>query len=461
MSDLQGNLLFPSVKRHYRVSELNSEIANLLAVEFGDIWVEGEISDVKLSRLGHYYFALKEESSVLQCVCFRGAARVLRIKPESGLSVVARGRVDVYAPRGQYQFVVEAMELRGQGALQLAFEQLKRKLEAEGLFDAARKRPLPALPRRIGIVTSPTGAAIQDMISVLSRRFPGIHIRVYPSMVQGEEAPGQLAEGLRYFSENPWADLVIVGRGGGSLEDLWAFNTEEVARAIAACRVPVISAVGHETDFSIADFVADLRAPTPSVAAELAVPRKADLLETVAKLNTMLERTLSLVILQKARRLQAVGADRAFSTLHRRLHAAAQRLDDMDFRLRDAIRMRCANAGREFEKVYGRLARLDLRVRLAGSRQMLGDLRQRLMQASDSALRGRRSQLMVLSAQLEGLSPLAILDRGYSLVYREDGKLVSHAQTLSLGEAVRLRFAQGEAVAKVEEIRDSQRSSES
>lgn len=453
MSEFQASFVFQPVERRYRVSELNSEIAGLLSVEYSDIWVEGEISDAKLSRQGHFYFTLKEADSALQCVCFRGAARVLRVRPENGLAVAARGKVDVYEARGQYQFVVEAMELRGQGALQLAFEQLKRKLEAEGLFEAARKRPLPALPRRIGIVTSPAGAAIQDMLSVLGRRFPGIHVRIYPSAVQGEEAPGELAAGIRYFSENPWADLLIVGRGGGSLEDLWAFNTESVARAIAACRIPVVSAVGHETDFTIADFVADLRAPTPSAAAELVVPLKAELLEALERRRSLLEQACRLLILQKSRQLQSVGAERAHATLQRRLHGVAQRLDDTEFRMRDAVRARCAGAGRRFEQIYGRLQRLDLRVRLGRMRETLQQLDQRLSQAAAGMLRPRMSRVMVLRAQLEGLSPLAILERGYALVHQADGALVRNASALASGDSLRLRFARGEADARVEEVR--------
>ncbi len=258
-------------RRIFTVSELNAAIRAVLDSEFQDVWVAGEISGLKLAPSGHYYFTLKEREAQVRCVAFRSAHRYWKFKPRDGLAVLARGRIDVYEARGEYQLLVETMEPQGLGALQLAFEQLKKKLAAEGLFEAARKRPLPRFPRRIGIVTSPRGAAIADLVEILTRRSPGLHIRLFPALVQGEGSVEEVCRGIQYFSRTAWPDLVIVGRGGGSLEDLWTFNEEAVARAIAACSVPVVSAVGHETDVTIADFVADLRAPTPSAAAELVV----------------------------------------------------------------------------------------------------------------------------------------------------------------------------------------------
>ncbi|MCW5965418.1 MAG: exodeoxyribonuclease VII large subunit [Bryobacterales bacterium] len=450
MSEFQPSFLFQPVERRYRVRELNREIADLLSVEFSDIWVEGEISDVKLSRPGHYYFALKDEDSVLNCVCFRNAARLLRFRPEEGLSVAARGRVDVYEVRGQYQFIVEALELRGQGALQLAFDQLKKKLESEGLFRPERKRPLPVLPRRIGIVTSPAGAALQDLLSVLERRFPGLQIRVYPTLVQGEAAPAQIATGLRFFSENPWADVVIVARGGGSLEDLWAFNTEVVARAIASSSVPVISAVGHETDFTIADFVADLRAPTPSAAAELVVPRREDLSRNLESTLAHLQRAYRLLLFGKIRKLQTLGTERAHATMQRRLRAATQRVDELEFRMRDAMRVHSRRAGRRFEQAHYRLMQFDLRVRMIRMRQALETDTQRLISAELDMLRTQRTRIDLLGARLHSMSPLAILNRGYSLAERNDGSLVRDSGLLQQGEAIRLRFARGAAIARIE-----------
>src|SRR6266576_4398220 len=274
-------LQFGPERRSLTVSELNAAIRGLLDREFSDIWVSGEISGTKLATSGHYYFTLKDAEAQLRCVCFKSTARFWKFKPQDGIAVLARGRIDVYEARGEYQLLVEHLEPQGLGALQLAFERLKKKLAAEGLFAAERKRPLPRFPRRIGIVTSPRGAAVADMVQILARRFPGLHIRLYPALVQGEGSVEEVVRGIEYFSRTKWPDVVIVGRGGGSLEDLWTFNEEAVARAIAACSVPVISAVGHETDVTIADFVADLRAPTPSAAAELVVPTRAALLEQV------------------------------------------------------------------------------------------------------------------------------------------------------------------------------------
>ena len=273
--------LFPQ-RRVFSVSELNAAIRGLLDQEFGDISVSGEISGLKLATSGHYYFTLKERDSTVKCVAWRSAHRYWKFRPQDGLAVLARGRIDVYEARGEYQLQVEVLEPQGLGALQLAFEQLKKKLAAEGLFAPERKRALPRFPKRIGIVTSPRGAAIADMVQILSRRFPGLHIRIFPAQVQGEGSVEEVCRAIQWFSRSGWPDLIIVGRGGGSLEDLWTFNEEAVARAIAACSVPVVSAVGHETDVTIADFVADLRAPTPSAAAELVVCTREDLLERLA-----------------------------------------------------------------------------------------------------------------------------------------------------------------------------------
>ncbi len=452
MDDRQPSFLFQPLERRYSVKELTREITDLLSVEFSDIWVEGEISDVKLSRQGHFYFSLRDHDATLPSVCFRGAARLLRFLPEDGLAVAARGRIDVYAARGQYQFIVEALEPRGLGALQLAFEQLKTKLAAEGLFAPERKRRLPGLPRRIGIVTSPTGAAIQDILQILSRRCPGLSVRVYPSLVQGEGAPEQIAAGLNWFSENPWADVVIVGRGGGSLEDLWSFNTEVVARAIARSSVPVVSAVGHETDFTIADFVADLRAPTPSAAAELVVPNRDDLLASADSLVRRLKNGQNFVLLRKRRSLESAGTQRAETLLHRRLAAGAQRLDDLDFRLRDSSRTSFLEAGKVLEAKNARLSRLDLRVKLARLHARLDERSQTLAELSGRTLAGAQHRLAMIGARLESLSPVGILSRGYALVRTPDGKLVRDSSSLAAGAPVSMRFARGGAEAVVSRV---------
>jgi len=298
-------------RRSYTVSELTTEMRTLLAGEFADIWVSGEISGTKMPPSGHYYFTLKDEAAQIRCVCYKMTARYLKFKPQDGVAVLARGRVDLYDARGDLQFMVEALEPQGHGALQFAFEQLKRKLAAEGLFEQARKRPLPAMPERIGIVTSPSGAVISDMIHILERRCPGRHIRLYPAQVQGESAAEQIASGIEYFGASGWPEVIIVARGGGSLEDLWAFNEERVVRAIAASPVPVVSAVGHETDFTIADFVADLRAPTPSVAAELVVCTRQSLVDGLSGAEARLRQAARLTLALRARRFHAVAIDPA------------------------------------------------------------------------------------------------------------------------------------------------------
>src|SRR5277367_2928719 len=306
----------------------------LLSGEFSDIWVAGEISGVKLPPSGHYYFTLKDESAQLRCVCYRMTARYLKFKPQDGIAVLVRGRVDLYDARGELQFIVEVIEPQGHGALQLAFEQLKKKLAAEGLFDPSRKRPLPKLPQRIGIVTSPAGAVVRDITEILSRRFPGLHLRIYPALVQGEGSVEAVCRGIEFFSNSGWPDVVIVARGGGSLEDLWTFNEEAVARAIAASTVPVISAVGHETDFSIADFVADLRAATPSAAAELVICPRDQIFDQLQVLDHKLLQATRYRLAMAVRALHERGVERASAVLHRNIGRWQQRVDEIDYRLR-------------------------------------------------------------------------------------------------------------------------------
>src|SRR5579862_6676929 len=296
-------------RRVWKVSELTESISELLERAFPDVWVEGEVSNCHAAQSGHIYFTLKDARSQIRCVCFRDQARMLKFRPEDGLHVTVRGSLGVYEPRGEYQIYVTVIEPVGAGALQIAFEQLKKKLQDEGLFDAARKRPLPVLPRCIGVVTSPTGAAIRDILRVLKRRFANVHVQIYPVKVQGEGAAAEVAAGLRHFNRAKFADVVIVARGGGSLEDLWAFNEEVVARAIADSKIPVISGVGHETDFTIADFVADLRAPTPTAAAELVSPHRDDLLGQVADAADALGRAMETRLAELRQRLDWVARE--------------------------------------------------------------------------------------------------------------------------------------------------------
>ncbi len=430
------------------VSELTHEIREQLQENFSGIWITGEVTECKLAGSGHWYFSLKDAGAKISCVCYRGNAFRLKVKPQDGLAVRARGSVDVYEPRGVYQFIVEAIEPEGLGALQLAFEKLKEKLNAEGLFDPERKRPLPKHPRRIGLVTSPDGAVIEDMLTVLTRRFPGLHIRLYPTAVQGAGAAEQIAAGLNYFSESKWADVVIVGRGGGSLEDLWAFNEEVVARAIADSQVPVISAVGHETDFTIADFVADLRAPTPSAAAELVIAPRQDLVDRLHADTVRLERLLRYRLSQASDRLNRQGIDKAQAVIERRLRRMGQRVDELDGLLREGLRREIGTRRQAYQRLEARLSRTDLRLRFLEAHRRLDAATARLNEITSSKLTRFEHRRAGLTGQLQHLSPLAILDRGYALV-ESDAGLVKDAAAVEVGSEVRVRLAKGRLAARV------------
>ncbi len=430
-------------RRIYTVAELTDAIKDLLEGEFSDVWVAGEISGTRQAASGHYYFTLKDADAQIQCACWRSYARTLRFKPEDGVAVLARGRIDVYPPRGQYQLIVEALEPQGLGALQLAFEQLKKKLEAEGLFAAEKKRPLPRFPQRVGIVTSPSGAAIRDLIHVLTRRWPGLHIRLYPAQVQGVGSAAAVVEGIEYFSGSGWPDVVIVGRGGGSLEDLWTFNEEAVARAIAACPVPVVSAVGHETDFTIADFVADLRAPTPSAAAELVAPDREEILRTVVSLRRKLGQALRYRLSQAWNRLHERGVERAAGLLRRRIGQSQQRADELEFRLRDAIRRRLETARRRWEESDRALRRKDLRLEMAEVQRRLQAGRAELAAAVRRRLGDARARLDPLAAALKQISPLRVLERGYAIVQDPSGNVIRRAEEAPVGSALRVRLHRG------------------
>jgi exodeoxyribonuclease VII large subunit len=445
----QFALDFLPQRRIFKVAELTRAIRDLLYREFPDIWVAGEISGVKLASSGHYYFTLKEQDSQLRCVMYRSAHRYLKFKPQDGLAVLARGHVDVFEARGEYQLQVELLEPQGHGALQLAFEQLKKKLAAEGLFDPARKRPLPRYPRRIGIVTSPRGAAIQDMLNILERRFPGLHIRLYPAQVQGEGAVEDVCRGLQYFSRSGWAEVVIAGRGGGSLEDLWTFNEEAVARAMAASKVPVISAVGHETDFTIADFVADLRAPTPSAAAELVICTRQELLDRVAGQRGKLQQALRYKLAMGARRLHQQGIERATSLLNRSIGRRLQRIDELEYRLRERMRSRIEESSRQVRAREARLRYFDIRPRLATDRRRLDAAVATLEQAMHRQFERRGRRLESLAGKVSQLSPLLILERGYAIVTCESGNILKRAEEAPAGTALRIRLAEGKLAARV------------
>jgi exodeoxyribonuclease VII large subunit len=442
-------LAWGPTRKTYTVAELNGEIRDLLGSEFNDIWVAGEISGSKTASSGHCYFTLKDHDAQLRCVCFRQTLRYLKFKPQDGVAVLARGRIDVYETRGEYQLLVEMIDPQGHGALQFAFEQLKKKLAGEGLFDAARKRPIPRLPRRIGIITSPSGAVIRDMTQILSRRFPGLHIRLYPATVQGEGSIEAVLRALEYFSNSPWAEVVILARGGGSLEDLWTFNEEAVARAIAASNVPVISAVGHETDFTIADFVADLRAPTPSAAAELVICTRDQLFDQLNVFDHKLAQSARYRLAMASRRLHEQGVERAAAVLHRGIGRLQQRVDEMEYRLRERIVTAAAARRQHLEAVITRLRSLDLRLRIAAARRRLESADTAMLQRVRLRITRAQGRLEPMIANLTQLSPLKILERGYALVTNEAGQIVKAPSDAPAGSEIGVKLAKGAIAARV------------
>jgi exodeoxyribonuclease VII large subunit len=449
----QMALAWGPLRKTYTVAELTASIRTLLGSEFADVWVSGEISGTRTVSSGHCYFTLKDRDAQLRCVCFRASLRYLKFKPKDGVAVLARGRVDVYESRGEYQFLVEALEPQGHGALQFAFEQLKKKLASEGLFEAARKRPLPPLPRRIGIVTSPSGAVIRDIVEIISRRFPGLHIRLYPAAVQGEGSIDAVVRALEYFNQSGWADVVILARGGGSLEDLWTFNEEAVARAIAASRAPVISAIGHETDFTIADFVADLRAPTPSAAAELVICTREQLLDQTAALEHKLAQLARYRLAMASRRLHQQGVERVSALLHRNVGRLQQRIDDLTYRMRERAGAGASMRRKRFESVAARLIRLDLRLRFAAARRRLETAQASLARLIHLRLARAHGRLDPVVAHLTQLSPLKILDRGYAIVANAEGRIVKEPAQAPPGSAIEVRLARGRIAAQVIEGR--------
>ena len=437
------------------VSELATRIKARLEDQFPAVWVEGEISNLRTPSSGHAYFTLKDDGAQLRCVLFRGRGRRVAFQPEDGMQVLAFGGLDVYVARGEYQLVVELLEPKGVGALQLAFEQLKRRLEAEGLFDAARKRPLPSFPRTIGIVTSPTGAAVRDMLHVIGRRFADLRILITPVRVQGEEAPGEIVRALRDLQEIAELDVVIVGRGGGSIEDLWAFNDERVARAIAACRVPVISAVGHETDFTIADFVADLRAPTPSAAAELVVQEKLQVARALVDLYENLKQAMAGRLDRERARIDSLAKRRVLTDAARALRDLHRRLDDLTARLTLGVRGSQRQVAHRLSLARNALRSLNPVARIANGTALLSQLRGRLASAAVHSVKASRHRFDAAVGQLDSLSPLAVLGRGYSLTrLLPSGAIVRNAAQTRPGDAVEILLHRGALDARVERLKE-------
>jgi exodeoxyribonuclease VII large subunit len=431
------------------VSALSARLREVLEERFPAVWVEGEISNFKLYTSGHAYFTLKDETAQLRCVLFRNRGRRIRFEPTDGLHVLAFGSVEVYAQRGEYQLVVELLEPRGLGALQLAFEQLKERLQREGLFDPARKRSLPRFPRKIGIVTSPTGAALRDMLRVIGRRFGEIHIVIAPARVQGEGAAQEVAQGVRELNALGGVDVIIVGRGGGSLEDLWAFNDEMLARTIAVSKVPVISAVGHEVDVTIADFVADLRAPTPSAAAELVVREKQAVADSVAHLGRRLTAVMRHRLARERERLETARRRRVLTDARRPLRDLERRVDDATARLRRAIAAAVRHAAHRVELAARGLRAQSPVARTAADRRRLTDLVARLDRGLGRQVDRARHRLGGSVGRLHSLSPLAVLARGYSLTRLPSGEIVRSARQVAAGDAVTVLLDQGSLACRV------------
>ncbi|MCU1384363.1 MAG: xseA [Acidobacteria bacterium] len=440
----------PRTRRVFSVTELTVGIRDLLEGEFAEIWVEGELSNCRVWNTGHLYFTLKDGASQIKGVIFRSALRYLKFKPADGLRVVARGRVSVYEPKGEYQLVCEHLEPHGLGALQLAFDQLKKRLQEEGLFDSARKRPLPSLPRKIGIVTSLDGAAIRDIIKVLRRRYANAHLVICPARVQGEDAAPEIARALRQIARVPGVDVVIVGRGGGSIEDLWAFNEEVVARAIARVPVPVISAVGHETDVTIADFVADVRAPTPSAAAELVVAAKDQFCGRIDRLHDRLRAAARARVQGLSRRVHMVDGRPAFAGFRGRVTMRGRHAAELSHALARILRAGLATRERRRLQLERQLATFDAGRRLASIRTRLVAAGGRLENAVRRRQHRAAAQLGNVAGRLDTLSPLAVLGRGYAVAWNADRTaILRDAATLTPGDTIHVTLSRGAIDAKV------------
>jgi exodeoxyribonuclease VII large subunit len=432
-------------RRVVTVSEVTAEIRSAFESGFGELWIEGEISNCRVWNTGHVYFTLKDQTAQLKAVMFRSAYRYLKFKIEDGIHVVARGRLSVYEPKGEYQLVCEHLEPHGRGALQLAFEQLKRKLQAEGLFAADRKRPVPSLPRKIGIVTSLDGAALKDILKVLGRRHPNAHIVVRPVRVQGDGAADDIGRALKAIAKVPGVDVIIVGRGGGSIEDLWAFNEESLARTIAACPVPIISAVGHEIDVTIADFVADLRAPTPSAAAEMVVTAKEEFGARIDRLQGRLTAAMRSDLQRRRNILHMLTSRRGLAGWHVRVAMQGRHVSELTHALRQSATTFIARRLREHQGRVSRLENSDVRRRLAAMRGRLGAADSRLHGMAGRVHERARARFTALTGRLETLSPLAVLARGYAVCWNEDRTaIIRQASAVTTGDRVRVTLHEGE-----------------
>jgi exodeoxyribonuclease VII large subunit len=494
MSQLQFNLM--PERRVFSVSELTGRIRDLFIRNFTDILVEGELSNCHEAASGHMYCTLKDDRAQIKCVCFKTQLRLMKFRPENGLHVTVRGSISVYETRGEYQIYIESIEPVGLGALQLAFDQLKKRLEAEGLFAAERKKPLPLLPRCIGLITSPTGAAVRDVVRILRRRFHNVHLTLYPVRVQGEGAAAEIVRAVQYFNRQQTVDVLILARGGGSLEDLWAFNEETVARAIAHSTIAVISGVGHETDFTIADFVADVRASTPSAAAELVVQTRREFDKHVAELRGALAEQMRYRILVLSRRVHEFAGRRGFRRPLDLLRQQRQRADEMTSRLAHALRANLESSRKRFTAGHLRIISFDFRQQIAGFRQRSNNftarlelgLRARMEQVRrrhaaqhlrllsfdfrgkiaglhrrlekrdhelavrcERILRVQRDRLDRLRVQLEERSPARVLERGYAIATDAAGNILRDASQVAVGDTVNLQLHRGRLTTEVKD----------
>lgn len=457
------SLFDESERRPLSVSELTAQVRGTIENRFASMWVEGEISNFRQAASGHWYFTLRDEGAQLRATCFRGVNCRIRFRPTDGLLVRVRGRMTVYEPRGEYELMVEALDPVGAGALRVAFEQLKERLAAEGLFDESLKRELPLLPRRIGVVTSPTGAAVRDIIRTIERRTRTVSVLVAPTRVQGEGAGAEIARAIKILNEHHLRalaegrrderiDAIIIGRGGGSSEDLWAFNEEEVARAIRASVVPVISAVGHETDFTIADFAADVRAATPTAAAEIVAEREDEIASYVEQLTHTLVNSARYRLLAERARVQEAAMSPGFDEVRMRLRVAREELEDARRRLERRFADASARARRRLEAAVRSLSPARMTANATRSRVRLTAAGTGLESGARARLEDARLRLAVVVASLDAMSPLAVLGRGYALAQDGRGRVVRESGAVGVGERVRVRLSRGALRCLVEEV---------
>ena len=434
----------------FTVSRLNQTVRLLLEQEMGQVWISGEISNFTQPASGHWYFTLKDDIAQVRCAMFRNKAMSLQLKPENGKKVLAHGRVGLYEPRGDYQFIIGQLEDAGEGQLQRQFEALKRHLQEQGLFATEHKKALPALPKQIGVITSPSGAAIRDIINVLRRRCPQIPLLVYPVAVQGAGAREQIVKALQQANRDAHCDVLILARGGGSLEDLWPFNEEMVARAIHASRIPVVSGVGHEIDFTIADFVADLRAPTPSAAAELVSPDTAELQKQLQRLSSQLHNRWQQQLSRQQLHLQNLLQRLERQQPDRQLQQKAQRLDELELRMHRAILNQLQRRQQQTEHLQQRLQKQSPQTQLANHTRELAHKSRYLHQLMQLAVEKKQDQLGLHAARLQAYSPLATMERGFALVLDEGGQLIRQRAQTQAGQKLRVKLVDGEVACRVE-----------